>query len=587
MKKILTIIISCLTCISTLGFQLVEESTGFESLDYLYSISGKSTLAGQQGRLYWLQMRQITGDYPALWGEDLSFLPSDGTSTMHEWRSLMTNEAKQRWAKGALISMMFHACPPTQPEPCDWWGNGDKGVLGTLSNAQWQELITDGTTLNNNWKARLDVIYPYLKELDDAGVELLFRPFHEMNQGAFWWGGRPGPNGTVKLYQITHDYLEKEKGLTNLIWVWDLQDFSTLANDLNNYDPGSDYWDVLALDVYWSDGTGYTTAKYNLIKNKAAGKPIALGECEVLPSSATLISQPDWTFFMCWRELTQQKNTNATIRALYNASNVLTLSETGRATHITGNHSKVMVCNFDDIFPYVSTTGGLILDFVDAPADSPASEQMGAIWVPARNPQDGFLVILLDDPIDPRDYIGISFLAQAPFTVPFVLKLEQSSTNNNATQIQDWSYSPKYAGNSEWQEVHIGFDVIFSELQKKLNQNPNFPVANYDRIVLCPGPYQQLPEFTLNIDDVRLRTTWGEETGIQPAKNTDAISMVVANGTVSATAEDGSPVSLKVYSIQGQEITGGVNQVQLVTKGVYIVKAVAGKANGISKIVIQ
>jgi hypothetical protein len=26
-----------------------------------------------------------------------------------------------------------------------------------------------------------------------------------MNQGEFWWGGRPGPQGTLRPYQITHD----------------------------------------------------------------------------------------------------------------------------------------------------------------------------------------------------------------------------------------------------------------------------------------------------------------------------------------------------------------------------------------------
>jgi len=584
MKKIVVIIFSVFLCASTLVSQTV--STGFESLDYLYSISGKYTLAGQHGRKYWNTMQRITGDCPALWGEDMLYYASDGTGSMDQWRKLVTHDAKQRWTKGVLISMMFHACPPTQAEPCDWWGNGDKGVLGTLSNAQWNELITDGTTLNQNWKARLDAIYPYLKELDDAGVELLFRPLHEMNQGAFWWGGRPGPNGTLKLYQITHDYLVKTKGLTNLIWVWNVQDFATLATDLNNYDPGNDYWDVLALDVYWSDGTGYTTAKYNLIKNKAAGKPIAIGECDVLPSAGTLASQPLWTFFMGWAELTQQKNSDATIRNIYNASNVLTLSRTGRAP-VSDNQDKSMICNFDNVFPYVSITGGLNLDFVNAPADSPASGQMGALWVPQNNPNDGFLVIQLDTLIDPRNYIGISFLAQTPLTILFVLKLEQTNTNNNVTQIQDWSYNSKYTGNGKWEEVHIGFDVILSQLQGKINANPNFPASDYDRIVLVPAPYQYLPAFTLNIDNVRLRTSWDDETGIQPTKNTDAVRIITADGTVSAKAKNGNPVSLKVYSISGKEISNGLNHVQLETKGAYIIKATVGNESNVSKVIFQ
>src|SRR5258706_303048 len=83
----------------------------------------------------------------------------------------------------------------------------------TLSDPQWTDLITNGGTLNNAWKARMDVIAVHLQTLKNAGVEVLFRPLHEMNQGLFWWAGRPGPNGTAKLFQITHDYLRNTKGL--------------------------------------------------------------------------------------------------------------------------------------------------------------------------------------------------------------------------------------------------------------------------------------------------------------------------------------------------------------------------------------
>jgi mannan endo-1,4-beta-mannosidase len=298
-------------------------TTPYKSLNYLYTISGKKTVAGQEARQYWKPMFDISTKYPALWGEDLSFFPFGGTKTMAEWRTLITLEAKQRWAEGALISMMFHACPPTQPEPCDW----ETGIKSKLSDSQWNELITDGTALNNNWKARLDVIAPYLQELKTAGVEVLFRPFHEMNQNAFWWGGRPGASGTRKLYQLTHDYLVKTKSLNNLIWVWNIQDFSSLAADVDSYDPGKDYWDMLTLDIYGSDGAGFTTNKYNIMVKKAAGKPIAIGECGKLPTSDLLAEQPKWTFFMGWAELTQQQNTNSEISGLYQSGNVVTLDK--------------------------------------------------------------------------------------------------------------------------------------------------------------------------------------------------------------------------------------------------------------------
>ena len=44
--------------------------------------------------------------------------------------------------------------------------------------------------------------------------------------------------------------------MTNLVWVWDVQDL-----DFNwaPYNPGDGYWDVAAMDMY---GDGYTTRKY-------------------------------------------------------------------------------------------------------------------------------------------------------------------------------------------------------------------------------------------------------------------------------------------------------------------------------------
>jgi mannan endo-1,4-beta-mannosidase len=46
-----------------------------------------------------------------------------------------------------------------------------------------------------------------------------------------------GPEGTVKLYQMLHDYMVKEKKLTNLIWVWDIQDLKTWPTDAKAYKP--------------------------------------------------------------------------------------------------------------------------------------------------------------------------------------------------------------------------------------------------------------------------------------------------------------------------------------------------------------
>jgi mannan endo-1,4-beta-mannosidase len=289
-------------------------------LPYLQRISGRQTLAGQHNKepnaepTKWTDyVYKTTGKYPALWSGDFLFQQEN---IDNRWK--MIHEAERQYRQGAVVNIMWHACPPAAGEPCGW----DPGLLNQLlTDAQWQELTTDGTALNKIWKSRMDDIAVYLQYLKDKKVEVLFRPLHEMNQGKFWWGGRPGPAGTARLYQITHDYLAKTKGLTNLIWVWDMQDMS---RDFAAYNPGDKYWDVFAFDVY---DKGYDKSWYDYILPLMGKKPMAIGECEKLPTPAVLASQPRWVFFMSWAELVQEKNSVEALKTLYNDPRVLTRDE--------------------------------------------------------------------------------------------------------------------------------------------------------------------------------------------------------------------------------------------------------------------
>ena len=311
---------------STILYSPLMAQTAFKSLNYIYSISGTKTVSGIHNRepntnprLWTDSISVLSGKAPALWSGDFLFLTDDVKA---RWNMIYT--AEKAWNKGSMINLMWHTCSPAHAEPCLW---DENGVLDKLSDEDWTSLITDGGTLNSVWKKRLDDIATYLQYLKDKKVEVLFRPFHEMNQPVFWWAGRKGSNGTARLFQITHDYLKNVKGLTNLIWVWDVQDFSTLSSDLTDFNPGNDYWDILAMDMYGSDKRGYTLDKYNACLNFAAGKPIAIGECQQLPTLEELSAQPKWTFFMSWAELTVKYNTLQQIKELYESPKVVTLEE--------------------------------------------------------------------------------------------------------------------------------------------------------------------------------------------------------------------------------------------------------------------
>ncbi|MCR5890896.1 discoidin domain-containing protein [Hymenobacter sp. J193] len=296
--------------------------TPLKSLNYLYSISGKKTIGGIHNKeplneptFYTDKLQFATGKYAGLWGGDFLFQEYN-----NRWQMIL--EAEKQWQQGALVTLTWHACNPAQNvSPCQFSG----GVTSTMSDADWTALVTEGTVLNTRWKTWLDELVPYFQYLKSRGVEVAFRPLHETNQSAFWWGGRPGANGSRKLYQITHDYLRNTKGLSNIVWVWNIQDFPTLPADVTDYSPGADYFDVASLDFY--NGDGLTAAKYEAMLAVAAGKPIAIGELGQLPTAAQLLAQPKWTYFMGWSELVFSQNSPAQLQALYSAANVLTREE--------------------------------------------------------------------------------------------------------------------------------------------------------------------------------------------------------------------------------------------------------------------
>ena len=309
--------------LSLLEMQPTYAATNSKILNYFYSISGTKTVSGQHNRepnsdpARWTNwIYSVTGKYPGLWGGDFLFRSED---IQHRWT--MITEAKNQWNNGALVTLMWHVCPPTISEPCEL-----TDVMSDLSDVQWSELVSDGSTLNNEWKARIDTIVDYLQDLKDNGGEVLWRPLHEMNADWCWWCGRTGPTGSLKLYQITHDYMVYTKGLTNLIWVWNVKDVTptttvlTATLEYSSYYPGDRYVDVVSIDPW---NYGFTPENYSATLNIAKGKPIAIGESDKLPSPTVLAAQPGWTWFLGWAELVKASNTITEIRAVYNDCRVV------------------------------------------------------------------------------------------------------------------------------------------------------------------------------------------------------------------------------------------------------------------------
>ena len=136
-----------------------------------------------------------------------------------------------------------------------------------------------------------------MKQLKYAGVPVLWRPYHEMNGGWFWWGQKRGENGYKKLYRMLYDRLVNFHKLNNLIWVYNANEVKPGVDHYADYYPGDDVVDILATDVYTE---GFNQENYDELLDLAKTKPIALGEVGAVPSLDIIHSQPKWTWFMLW-----------------------------------------------------------------------------------------------------------------------------------------------------------------------------------------------------------------------------------------------------------------------------------------------
>jgi mannan endo-1,4-beta-mannosidase len=175
------------------------------------------------------EIQAATGKCPALLGVDYADFPKGSVTTSNCNRAVM-----EYWKQGGLVTVGVHLYNPANPK-----GGGlrDKGVDLTT-------LLSEGDT-HDRWMRQLDLLAAGLQELKDAGVVVLWRPFHEMNGGWFWWGAQP-PDQFIRVWQHMFDYFTNTKKLDNLLWVYGPNHGQKTAA----YYAGDRYVDIVGLDAY-------------------------------------------------------------------------------------------------------------------------------------------------------------------------------------------------------------------------------------------------------------------------------------------------------------------------------------------------
>jgi len=172
-----------------------------------------------------------------------------------------------------------------------WNGGGDSNLGGSTNLL---DCITNGHPANTALIKDLDSIAVGFSQLQDSGVTVLFRPFHEMNGNWFWYGSKsttlPIASDFTALWQYTFNYLTVTKNLHNILWYYCPS--ARPASETNLafktelfYYPGNNYVDVIGLDVY-----NDTLSIPNYTSIIATGKPVGIAEFG--PKKATVANMP-------------------------------------------------------------------------------------------------------------------------------------------------------------------------------------------------------------------------------------------------------------------------------------------------------
>ena len=121
----------------------------------------------------------------------------------------VNERALKYWKEGGLVTICWHC-------GCDFSGSWSESMNTTIGD--WSSAFTKDSYQYNKLIEGMDKAAKALLELQEEGVTVLWRPFHEFDGQWFWWGKGDSSN-FIKLWQMMYDRYTNYWGLNNLIWV--------------------------------------------------------------------------------------------------------------------------------------------------------------------------------------------------------------------------------------------------------------------------------------------------------------------------------------------------------------------------------
>ena len=282
-----------------------------ELYNYICETYGSAIISGQQEST-WMGSDQYefeyiyekTGKYPAIRG--LDYMNDDFKGV---------NKRAVDWHdRGGIVTICWHC-------GCDFSGSWDECMKTEI--ADWDKSLTEGTPEYEKLIAGMDKAAEALKELKEQNIPVLWRPFHELDGGWFWWG-KGGAENFKKLWIIMYDRYTNYWELDNLIWVLG---YSGNGKGYDKWYPGDEYVDIIGADSY-SDGANEGLYK-KVTEAVEKEMPICFHECGRIPTVQQLKDgKAEWVWFMTWHteHITGGNDVND-LNNIYNDEYVITLDE--------------------------------------------------------------------------------------------------------------------------------------------------------------------------------------------------------------------------------------------------------------------
>jgi mannan endo-1,4-beta-mannosidase len=279
-------------------------------------------------------IKTSSGKYPALVGFD--FMHSTGKNSEGVWFRAYTDAvmsmAEELWEAGGIPAFCWHWKDPLRNEEAFYTpGSGSSSTNFDLTTAFTDATCSVWNTNSDAYKAiisDIDFVSGLLKELQDKGIAVLWRPIHEASGGWFWWGRDKKAAPFVSLYKLMFDRMVNVNGLKNLIWVWN----SEGGTDAEWY-PGDEYVDIIARDFYYyprEKNHSSLIGEFEKLKNVFGTKKIiALAENGSVPYPDDMKDDgADWSYFMPWYgDYVTQDNTASDWNLIMNNEYVITLED--------------------------------------------------------------------------------------------------------------------------------------------------------------------------------------------------------------------------------------------------------------------